>query len=574
MTISQSRSIVLLLVALVLSGCAAAGGLKDRAKEAAQQAAGQAVAREVGERTDAAVSGAFDKAEEAVRCAAGDDACIEAAKEEGKPVVVTDEEGDVVQEIPGEAGTAPVENANANYDFEAGTRVLFEEDFSNDNVGDFPRRLEFVKGNWEIVTWQSRRFLRNLGPRHAAFKVPLPETLPERFTIEFETSFPHSNQQLAVATVEPERGSVNHLEDQNFFHVTNNQSGLDVRGDGVEARQRLDDPFASGVVPVRIMVDGSYAKVYVGEQRVANVPNAVLPRSNTVWFENTYFADAEHPIYIGNIRIAAGGRDLYGALEKEGRVTVNDILFDTGSDQIRPSSSEVLGQIGQMLKAHPDLRLRIEGHTDSEGGEAANRQLSQQRAEAVKRFLMSGHGIDAARLDAVGKGEAEPVASNDTPDGRQQNRRVELVRIDGTTGGASGGSADSGNDEGEDTTSGEARAAWGAFPGLHGVYGNPSRPSGRAGRRFFISETCGGQLAVGAMWGDVAPWILTRVSDGEYEAPPISPGGEGARLRLQSGADAQPASLTFLTLFEEMGRLERLDDLPAGWGECINLERR
>ncbi|NBB84989.1 MAG: OmpA family protein, partial [Bacteroidetes bacterium] len=158
-------------------------------------------------------------------------------------------------------------------------------------------------------------------------------------------------------------------------------------------------------------------------------PNAVLPRSNVVWFENTYIANDEHPLYVGDIRIAAGGRDLYGALEKEGRVAVRDILFDTGSAQLRSSSSEVLAQIGQMLQAHPDLRLRIEGHTDSQGADATNRHLSQRRAEAVMQVLVDEYGIDAARLNAVGRGEAEPVAANDTTDGRQQNRRVELVRL-------------------------------------------------------------------------------------------------------------------------------------------------
>lgn len=428
MTIPKPCSLVLLLGALVLGGCSTAEDLRDRAKRGAERAAGQAVEREVGERTDAAVSGAFDKTEEAVRCAVGDDACIDGAKRKDKPVVVTDEDGNVVEEIPGDEGTAPVENANANYDFKPGSRVLFEEDFSDDNVGDFPRRLEFVRGSWEVVEWQGRRFLRNTSNR-SAIKVMLPEALPERFTIEFDAHFTHGNQQIAVATVKPKDGRVTHLENRNFFHFTNAESGVDVGGDGVEARQRMDDPFAKGVVPARIMVDGSYAKVYVGKQRVANVPNAVLPRSNTVWFENTYLANAEHPIYIGNIRIAAGGRDLYDVLEDEGRVTVRAIEFDTGSAQLRPSSTDGLQQIGQMLKAHPGLRLRIEGHTDSEGGAAANRQLSRERAEAVRQFLVSGHGIDAARLEAVGKGEKEPVAPNDTAEGRQQNRRVELVRL-------------------------------------------------------------------------------------------------------------------------------------------------
>ena len=428
MTYATRIPCTVLLILLLLGGCAAAEDLADHAKEGAERAAGQAVDREVGERTDRAVSGAFDAADDAVRCVVGDEACIEQAQEEGRPVVVTDEEGNVVEEIPGAGGTAPVAEANVNYDFEPGTRVLFQEDFAGDNVGDFPRRLDFVRGTWEVVEWRGQRFLRTTSNK-SAFKVPLPETLPERFTIEFEASFAHGNQQLAVATVEPDGGRVNHFDGTNFFHVTNAESGVNVGGDGVEALHRLDDPFAGQVVPVRIMVDGAYAKMYIGDQRIANVPNAVLPRSNVVWFENTYIANDEHPLYVGPLRIAAGGRALYDALAREGRVAVRDILFDTGSAQIRPSSSDVLAQIGQMLRAHPDLHLRIEGHTDSQGGAAANRQLSQRRAEAVMQVLVDAYGIDRTRLEAVGRGEAEPVASNDTADGRQQNRRVELVRL-------------------------------------------------------------------------------------------------------------------------------------------------
>ena len=82
-----------------------------------------------------------------------------------------------------------------------------------------------------------------------------------------------------------------------------------------------------------------------------------------------------------------------------------------------------------MLAAHPELRLVIEGHTDDVGGAAANQALSQQRAEAVKAALVSGYGVDAARLTAKGMGATKPAAPNATPAGRQQNRRVELVKL-------------------------------------------------------------------------------------------------------------------------------------------------
>ena len=84
-----------------------------------------------------------------------------------------------------------------------------------------------------------------------------------------------------------------------------------------------------------------------------------------------------------------------------------------------------------MLTTHAGLRLSIEGHTDSEGDDTYNQTLSERRAAAVKAFLVTSYRIDAARLQTQGLGENKPVADNATPEGRQQNRRVELVRLGG-----------------------------------------------------------------------------------------------------------------------------------------------
>ncbi|HEY8484980.1 MAG TPA: OmpA family protein, partial [Longimicrobiales bacterium] len=94
-----------------------------------------------------------------------------------------------------------------------------------------------------------------------------------------------------------------------------------------------------------------------------------------------------------------------------------------------PESTPTLKEIGAMLKANPGLRLLIEGHTDNVGNAASNQVLSEKRAAAVKAFLEKEYGIDAGRLEARGFGDMKPVAPNDTPEGRQANRRVELVKL-------------------------------------------------------------------------------------------------------------------------------------------------
>jgi outer membrane protein OmpA-like peptidoglycan-associated protein len=107
-------------------------------------------------------------------------------------------------------------------------------------------------------------------------------------------------------------------------------------------------------------------------------------------------------------------------------VNMSDVLFDSGSYTLKPGAREKLAKISGILLAHAGLSLQIEGHTDSVGGDQFNQQLSERRAGSVQDFLVQ-QGVPAASVTAVGFGKTEPVASNDTAEGRQLNRRVELV---------------------------------------------------------------------------------------------------------------------------------------------------
>lgn len=111
-------------------------------------------------------------------------------------------------------------------------------------------------------------------------------------------------------------------------------------------------------------------------------------------------------------------------------VTLGDVLFDTASATLNPGGRQQVQRLSTYLNANPRSTLRIEGHTDSQGSDATNEVLSRRRADAVRAALITA-GVDPARVTSVGVGEGLPVASNDTPAGRQQNRRVEVV-IQGT----------------------------------------------------------------------------------------------------------------------------------------------
>jgi outer membrane protein OmpA-like peptidoglycan-associated protein len=107
-------------------------------------------------------------------------------------------------------------------------------------------------------------------------------------------------------------------------------------------------------------------------------------------------------------------------------VNMSDVLFDSGKFTLRPLAREKLAKISGIVLAYPSLKLAVEGNTDSVGTEAFNQQLSEQRAEGVRSYLTQ-QGVPESSTTAMGFGKTRPIASNDTSEGRQQNRRVELI---------------------------------------------------------------------------------------------------------------------------------------------------
>jgi outer membrane protein OmpA-like peptidoglycan-associated protein len=107
-------------------------------------------------------------------------------------------------------------------------------------------------------------------------------------------------------------------------------------------------------------------------------------------------------------------------------ITMGDVLFETGKYDLRMNTREMLSRLSGILLAHPGLKLAVEGYTDSTGTDAINQKLSQQRADTVRDYLIS-QGLAPDSITAQGLGSSNPVASNDTAAGRQQNRRVELI---------------------------------------------------------------------------------------------------------------------------------------------------
>jgi len=120
-------------------------------------------------------------------------------------------------------------------------------------------------------------------------------------------------------------------------------------------------------------------------------------------------------------------------------LTLGDVLFDTAKSTLKPGADAMIERVAAFLKQNDGTKVIVEGHTDSRGSDEYNQELSQQRAQAVAAALAS-RGIDPSRVEAVGRGKALPVASNDTAAGQQQNRRVELIFSDASGRFASGAS--------------------------------------------------------------------------------------------------------------------------------------
>lgn len=335
--------------------------------------------------------------------------------------------------IAGLASTA-LAQTDAGNDFTPGTKVIYVDNFARVPLGMLPRNIKVNGGNMEVAKVGDRFALR-VTSDPTNFSVSLGALLPERFTIEFEIYVPDAlgwDQEVYLAPPPAENTAA-------FISYWGNQAGIfdrtsedwkEYRSNIPRAQAKEEEEAEEGDRPpawdrVQVMGDGNFIKVYVNGTRVANVPSVNLGRSDAIHF--ILRGDQKYPVLVSGVRVAGGGKDLYRALMEDGQLTLEGIEFDTNSDVLRPAADSVLRQVATALKDKTDLTVLVQGHTDNVGNAAANQALSERRAKAVVARLVA-LGMPAAQLKAEGKGPSEPIASNETPEGRQRNRRVMLLR--------------------------------------------------------------------------------------------------------------------------------------------------
>ena len=387
--------------------------LKDAVKRTAEDKAIQKATEKESEAIDDAVEGGDDTAASAA--APADSAPA------GTPAAAGTAAGTA-------ASTSPTEKKVwANYDFVPGQRTIFFTDFTEDAVGNFPQRLEFKTGGMEIVEFEGgQRALK--ATSQSDFIIPLPEVLPDKFTIEMDVI--NRNSQGVAANTFEVAGGRDGLTDDAFSEVGWGHWGVTLSGGPVKTEVANKDPerYVGKPTGFRILGDGKYLKLYADEKRVANVPNALFRRDKALVVRLQARDDDKDAVYVTRIRVAESQKTIYDALKADGRWATQGILFDTGKSEVKPESTPTLKQIAATLKEHPDLKVEIQGHTDNVGKADANLKLSQARAEAVKAALTGEYAVSGAQLTAKGYGDTKASADNTTPEGRANNRRVELVR--------------------------------------------------------------------------------------------------------------------------------------------------
>jgi OmpA-OmpF porin, OOP family len=310
------------------------------------------------------------------------------------------------------------------YDFVPGDKVLVYDDFSDTDVGEYPAKWTIKDGGGnaiEVVQVGDRRFLKTRYQKDhqdSAFtwlRYEVKGDMPKNFTIEFDMDV--DGNLGVIFSKRPGFGG-----QEIYFH---SRGDSNVKSSNTNGKL----PVKVGIHHVAIAVSGTQVKVYVAGERILSDPDGVVRPITRIGihFGQPYKDEGDHQM-ITNVRIAEGGKPAKQMLAGEGRIVTHGILFDTGSDVIKPESGPTLRSILALLNEDPALKFSIEGHTDDQGGPKVNGPLSEKRAAAVKGWLVK-QGIDAGRLTSKGLGQSKPIDSNDTAEGRANNRRVEFVKL-------------------------------------------------------------------------------------------------------------------------------------------------
>lgn len=342
----------------------------------------------------------------------------------------------------------------SKYDFIPGEKVVALEDFSKEAIGDFPSQwntnasAEIVTVNGETGKWLQLN-------QKGIFVPEFIKDLPENFTLEYDLlaspEFHYGSTGFTLTLSELTKDNLWNLhfygsgingfvlrlrptdynQEAGQTEITTYKNGISDIYNETSTDQFLAGSNTKRKVHVAIWRQNQRIRVYLNESKIYDLPRALVAgtRYNIVTFSTEKFKNDEEKYLISNIRFAVGKPDTRHKLMNEGRFSTTGIYFDTNSDRIKPNSYGVLKDIASILTEEAGLKIKIVGHTDSDGDDKSNQTLSEKRAAAVKSVLQTEFGINAGRISTEGKGESQPADQNTTLEGKANNRRVEFIKM-------------------------------------------------------------------------------------------------------------------------------------------------
>ena len=459
----MKRIFAISIVALLASCFAAnAQSILDRLKDRAKDAVEEKVEKGVNDLLDGNFGKKKDKKEKPEKKKA-DIPAEQQAQEAGEAVAAstwtceecgkTGNAGKFCEECgakkPGaEAPAKPkkqTESAYAKSDFVPGDEIIFDDDFSNERLGEFPSRWDLLGGYAEVGSLEGRKVISFTDDGYGEVQPLMKDQkhfLPDVFTLEFDLYLGtgegdgFADNEWSLIFGNPDlpnwNGRVTWVDlwfrpwggDVTMRWTAQKPNGGDNNaGEKDLSMFNPDSPLKENAWNHFAFSFNKRAfKGYVNGLRIINIPSAKVP--SHFWFLHS---GAYQYGCISNVRLAKGAVPLYDRLASDGKIITYAITFETGKADLKPESMVEINRIAKLMQENPGLEFEVQGHCDATGSDKVNDPLSQKRAEAIVAALVE-QGIAQARLTAVGKGSHQPIASNSTDEGRAKNRRVEFIK--------------------------------------------------------------------------------------------------------------------------------------------------
>ena len=329
------------------------------------------------------------------------------------------------------APTAPPQEASAaaqpemttlKSTFIPGDKTLFFDDFTDMTPDDAPPHFK-VRGAAPVLKASGN--VRQLTVTQRGSLFPNITSLPQNFTFEAEIKADTTNRAITTLILSSKGKQIFHLS------TTASPKQVDLvaslRAPYSELGRKRAPANWDEPVKLALWVQNGRVRVFTNGEKQLDFNQVEMPPIDSVELAHDFYG-SNLAIGYRTVRFAESTPDFSQVIASSGRYVTHGILFDSDSDLLKPESAPVIQSIARGLEANPNLRLLIEGHTDSVGSVPHNLDLSKRRADAVKAVLVSQFKVDASRLTTGGMGSSKPLDSNDTTQGRAQNRRVEFVK--------------------------------------------------------------------------------------------------------------------------------------------------